>query len=144
MIVVVDASVLVAELLRKRGRELFRHPELRSVVAQDQWEETQHELPKRAKHIVEAGHLSQTQVDLLLLDVDNLFFSRTIEVIPSSAYEEKKELALRRVPQDPKDWAPVALAMTMDVGILTRDGDFLGCGLPTWTVETLRLELENG
>ena len=143
MIVVVDASVLVAELLRKRGRELFRHPELRSVVAQDQWEETQHELPKRAKHIVAAGHLSQAQVDLILSDVDELFSSRTIEIIPSSAYEEKKELALRRVPQDPKDWAPVALAMTMDAGILTRDGDFLGCGLPTWTVETLRIELEN-
>ena len=143
MIVVVDASVLVAELLRKRGRDLFCHPELRSVVAQDQWEETQHELPKRARKIVKSGHLSQLQVDLLLSLVDDLFSSRTIDVIPSSAYEEKKAVALRRVPQDPKDWAPVALAMTMDAGILTRDGDFLGCGLPTWTVETLRLELEN-
>lgn len=143
MIVVVDASVLVAELLRERGRDLFRHPELRSVVAQDQWEETQHELPKRSKRIVERGHLSQAQVDLLLSDVEDLFSSRTIEIILSSAYEEKKELALRRVPRDPKDWAPVALAMTMDAGILTRDGDFLGCGLPTWTVETLRLELES-
>ncbi len=143
MIVVVDASVLVAELLRKRGRELFRHPELRSVVAQDQWEETQHELPKRIKKIVKGGHMSQLQVDSILGDVDEIFSSRTIEVIPSSVYEEKKELALRRVPQDPNDWAPVALAMTMEAGILTRDGDFLGCGLPTWTVETLRLELEN-
>jgi predicted nucleic acid-binding protein len=143
MIVVVDTSVLAAELLRKRGRDLFRHSELRSVIAQDQWEETQHELPKRAKKIVEHGHLSQAQVDLLLGDVDELFTSRPIEIIPSFAYEEKKELALQRVPQDPKDWAPVALAMTMDAGILTRDGDFLGCGLPTWTVETLRLELEN-
>ncbi|NNN15514.1 MAG: nucleotide-binding protein, PIN domain-containing protein [Acidimicrobiaceae bacterium] len=143
MIVVVDASVLVAELLRKPGRELFRHPELRSVVAQDQWEETQHELPKRIKKIVKGGHMSQSQVDSILGDIDEIFSSRTIEVIPSSVYEEKKELALRRVPQDPNDWAPVALAMTMEAGILTRDGDFLGCGLPTWTVETLRLELEN-
>ncbi|WP_201773835.1 PIN domain-containing protein [Ferrimicrobium acidiphilum] len=121
-------------------------PAIRSYAAssaQDQWEETQHELPKRAKKIVEHGHLSQAQVDLLLGDVDELFTSRTIEFIPSSAYEEKEELALRRVPQDPKDWAPVALAITMDAGILTRDGDFLGCGLPTWTVETPRLELEN-
>jgi len=33
MIVVVDASVLVAELLRKRGRDLFRHLELRRLRA---------------------------------------------------------------------------------------------------------------
>lgn len=33
MIVVADASVLVAELLRKRGRELLAHPELRVVVS---------------------------------------------------------------------------------------------------------------
>jgi hypothetical protein len=39
MIVVVDASVLVAELLRRRGRELLRHPELSVVVAEDQWQE---------------------------------------------------------------------------------------------------------
>ncbi len=32
MIVVVDTSVLAAELLHKRGRDLSRHPELRSVI----------------------------------------------------------------------------------------------------------------
>lgn len=69
MIVVVDASVLVAELLRKRGRELLAHP------------------------------------------------------------------------RDPNDWATVALALTLASGILTGDSDFLGCGCPTWTVETLLQEL---
>ena len=38
MIVVADASVLVGELLRKRGRELFLHSALHVVVAEDQWE----------------------------------------------------------------------------------------------------------
>jgi PIN domain len=57
MIVVADASVLVGESLRKRGRELFLHPELHAAI-------------------------------------------------------------------------------------LTGDHDFLGCGCPTWTVETLRRELE--
>jgi hypothetical protein len=38
VIVVVDASVAVAELLRRRGRELFAHPDLRCVVAEEQWE----------------------------------------------------------------------------------------------------------
>lgn len=47
MIVVADASVLVGELLRKRGRELLLHPDLRVVVAEHQWEETEHELSRR-------------------------------------------------------------------------------------------------
>lgn len=36
MIVVADASVLVAELLRRRGRELFSRADLRVVVAEEQ------------------------------------------------------------------------------------------------------------
>ena len=47
MIIVVDASVLVSQLLRKRGRELFAHPELRCVFAEEQWQEAEHELEKR-------------------------------------------------------------------------------------------------
>jgi hypothetical protein len=38
VIVVADASVLVGELLRKRGRELLLHPDLRVLVAEHQWE----------------------------------------------------------------------------------------------------------
>jgi predicted nucleic acid-binding protein len=45
------------------------------------------------------------------------------------------------VPRDPNDWASVALALTLNVAILTGDHDFLGCGCPTWTVETLTTEL---
>lgn len=42
MIVVADARVLVAELLRRRGRELLSRPDLRVVVAEHQWNETAH------------------------------------------------------------------------------------------------------
>ncbi len=51
-------------------------------------------------------------------------------------------IARRRVPRDPNDWPPVALALGLGAGILTGDRDFLGCGCPTWTVDTLRVELE--
>ena len=61
MIVVADASVLVAELLRRRGRELLSRPDLRVVVAEDQWNETTHELDKRLAAIVRHGHLSPSQ-----------------------------------------------------------------------------------
>ncbi|CAG4931555.1 unnamed protein product [Acidithrix sp. C25] len=39
--------------------------------------------------------MSQLQVDLLLSLVDDRFSSRTIDIIPSSAYEKKKAVALR-------------------------------------------------
>jgi len=53
MIVVADASVLVAELLRVRGRELLADPHLRVVVAEEQRDETTHELSRRLALIVE-------------------------------------------------------------------------------------------
>lgn len=52
MIVVADASVLVGELLRQRGRELLLHPNLRVLVAEHQWEETEHELSGRLEILV--------------------------------------------------------------------------------------------
>ena len=32
--------------------------------------------------------------------------------------------------------------MTIDADIWTQDADFLGCGIPTWTTETLIAHLE--
>jgi predicted nucleic acid-binding protein len=67
-----------------------------------------------------------------------------IEVIPRGDYDALEEIARRRVPRDPNDWPVVALAISLNAGILTEDHDFLGCGCATWTVETLRSELESG
>jgi predicted nucleic acid-binding protein len=141
MIVVVDASVLVSELLRKRGRELFAHPGLRCVVAEEQWQEAEHELEKRISVIVGQGRLTAEQARLLHEAVRDLVDAGVIEVIPSASYGHLEAVAHRRVPRDPNDWAPVALALALNVGILTGDNDFLGCGCPTWTVETLSREL---
>lgn len=63
MIVVADASVLVAELLRRRGRALFAHPDLRVVVTEEQWDETEHELQRRIGIIVEQGRLTAEHLD---------------------------------------------------------------------------------
>jgi predicted nucleic acid-binding protein len=46
------------------------------------------------------------------------------------------------VPRDPNDWPTVALALTLDCDIWTTDAAFLGCGVPTWTTETLGPHLE--
>lgn len=141
MIVVADASALVAELLRTRGRELLAHPDLRVVVAEEQWDETQHELQRRIGVIVEQGRLTDDHAKRLYDEVLALVDERVIEIIPRRLYEHLEAVARRRVPRDPHDWPPVALALVLDAGILTGDHDFLGCGCPTWTAETLRDEL---
>ena len=142
MIVVADASVLVAELLRARGRALFARLDLRVVVAEEQWDETEHELRRRLAIIVEQGRLTAEQARQLQEAVVALVDDRVIEVIPRTLYAHHEAVARRRVPRDPHDWPPVALALALDAGILTGDQDFLGCGCPTWTVETLREELD--
>jgi len=38
---IVDASTLIAELLRARGRAVFQRPEIRVLVAEEQWTETE-------------------------------------------------------------------------------------------------------
>lgn len=143
MIVVADASVLVAELLRRRGRELISHPALRVVVAQEQWEETGHELTRRLTAMLAQNRLIAEQASALRAAIDELVKDRVIEVVPREIYAHNEAVARRRVPRDPHDWPPVALALTLRTGILTGDHDFLGCGCPTWTVQTLRDELLN-
>ena len=53
MIVVADASVLVAELMRARGRALMYHPQLDVLVTEEQWSETQHELDRRQRRVID-------------------------------------------------------------------------------------------
>ena len=141
MIVIADASALVAELLRARGRALLVHPDLRVVVAEEQWDETQHKLLRRLDAIIEQGRLTEEHAKRLYHDVLALVDGRVIEIIPRRFYEHMEMVARRRVPRDPHDWPPVALALVLDAGILTADHDFLGCGCPTWTVETLWEEI---
>jgi predicted nucleic acid-binding protein len=141
MIIVADASVLVGELLRRRGRELLLHPDLRVLVAEHQWEETEHELVRRLDILESRAILTASQRGALERSVGLLIETRAIEVAPRDAYASLEEVSRRRVPRDIRDWPTVALAIALDAPILTGDNDFLGCGCPTWTVETLSQEL---
>ncbi|HEY1687508.1 MAG TPA: PIN domain-containing protein [Solirubrobacteraceae bacterium] len=142
MIVVADASVLVAELLRKRGRDLIQRPDLHILVAEDQWEETQHELSRRLDIMQDQARLTAETREALDQAVQALIDTHAIEVVSRETYAPLERAAKQRVPRDQRDWPPVALAMLLDAAILTGDNDFLGCGCPTWTIETLQHELE--
>lgn len=63
-------------------------------------------------------------------------------------YSDHVEQASYRIPRDPSDVPTVALALALGggecrCGIWTNDGDFLGCGVPVWTTETLLAHLQD-
>ncbi|HZR99188.1 MAG TPA: PIN domain-containing protein [Chloroflexota bacterium] len=66
MRLVVDASTLVAELLRARGRRLIAHPQLDLLVAADAYSETRHELQRRVARLVDRGYLEARPAHELL------------------------------------------------------------------------------
>ena len=141
MILVADASVLVAELIRVRGRAFFRDPRIQVSVTEEQLSETRHELDRRTRLLVDRSHVPEGQIPLLRQEIQDVIDGNAIEVVPRRRYDELESIARRRIPRDPNDWPTVALAITLNAGILTNDYDFFGCGCPTWTVETLRAEL---
>ena len=137
----VDASTLIAEVLRVRGRKLIAHPALELVVAADAWNETEHELRKRVALLVERGHLEAIPATLLLDEALTTTAAR-VTLVSVDVYADRLEEARRRIPRDPRDAPTVALALTLECGIWTGDHDFFGCGVPVWVTETLLGHLE--
>jgi predicted nucleic acid-binding protein len=140
VLLAVDASVLVAELPRARGRRILDDPGLDFVVSEHTWSEVTHELPIRLAARERLGHLPGSNAEQMLREC-LVLASLHIDVVPATIYEHLDPVARKRVPRDPNDWPTVALALTLECGIWTADADFLGCGVPTWTTETLHLHL---
>ncbi|MBE9143512.1 nucleotide-binding protein, PIN domain-containing protein [Planktothrix mougeotii LEGE 06226] len=140
MQLVVDANILVSELLRQRGKELIQNPDLILYVTESVLSETSHELRKRINAIINKNGASEELGEKLLQAAQNLINTK-INIIEESVYIYRETEARNRIPRDPKDWSTVALALVMNVPIWTQDCDFLGCGCPTWTTETLLTQL---
>lgn len=138
MRLIADASILVAELLRSRGRALIANPSLDLFLAEHVWSETLHELPKRALLMEQQGRLPPG-AGARLIAAARSAIDLSITLVPTEAYLHLEATARARVPRDPNDWPTVALAL--GAGIWTRDNDFLGCGVATWTTETLLAHL---
>jgi predicted nucleic acid-binding protein len=140
---VVDASTLVAEGLRARGRALIGDERLDLWVTVEVWSETGHELARRTDVMVRRGSLTAGGAAFLLQSSLQAIQIHTTVVDPEVFADVIPE-ATRRVPRDPNDAPTVALALALGCGILTGDYDFFGCGVPVWTVETLLLHLAAG
>ncbi len=142
MQLVVDANILVGELIRMRGRDLLGHAELDLYIPEPIWGEAMHELPLRVARIEQRGVFTPSEAALVL---QHALAAAQVNVtrIPEVRYAHLEATARRRVPRDPRDWPIVALAILLQAGIWTRDHDFLGCGVATWVTDTIVAELES-
>jgi len=140
MRLVVDANILVGEVFRSRGRRLLATPTLQIAIAEVAWGEARHKLAKRADAMEHHGRVPPGEGHAALADA-LAFITPRVSVAARSTYEQAEVVARRRIPRDPDDWPTVALALTTDAAIWTNDADFLGCGLATWTTDTLLAEL---
>ena len=140
MRLVVDANILVAELIRVRGRKLIAHQSLELFMAEKAWEETTYELNKRIERMIQKKVFSQSVGHKLLRDAMRVAELK-VSIIPHEIYAPYETLARKRIPRDPNDWFTVALALAVDAAIWTMGNDFLGCGIATWTTDTLLIHL---
>ena len=142
MRLVVDANILVAELIRVRGRKLIARKDLELYMAEKAWSETTYELDKRINIMIQKNVFSQSVGRSLLQDALELAELK-VSIIPHEIYASYETIARKRIPRDPNDWFTVALALALDAAIWTTDNDFLGCGIATWTTDTLLIHLAN-
>lgn len=108
MRLVVDASALVAEVLRGRGRELLTHPTLDLALADETWGETEHELRNRVALLADCGIFTPLRASQILDEALTTIAARVTLVSPDA---DRMEEARRRIPRDPHDAPVVALAL---------------------------------
>lgn len=140
MRLIIDANVLVAELLRRRGRELLRDSRLELYIPEKIREETEYEFRQRVRYIVSQGRLSE-EAAAEQVEIAFIIINTRIELVSRNSYRSFETEARKRIPKDLNDWETVALALALPAAIWTEDYDFFGCGCATWTTETLKLQL---
>jgi predicted nucleic acid-binding protein len=136
MRLVTDANILMAELLHVRGRALMVDSSLELTIAETIWDEAEYELRKRIALMTMRGILTADTAEQML-GVALVTANDRVGQIPEAVYGMHEAIARSRIPRDPDDWHTVALAIATDADIWTMDADFLGCGIATWTTDTL-------
>ncbi|MCY3952692.1 MAG: PIN domain-containing protein [bacterium] len=141
MLLVVDTSVLVADLLRIRGRERLSDHRLDLCIPEHTLGEVHAELPRRIGAVAaSAGLAAAERDDLLILCLDAV--DNNLAVVAAEVYSPFEEEARARSQRDPDDWPVVACALALSAAVWTNDNDLLGTGVPTWTTQTLQTWLD--
>lgn len=137
---VVDANILVGELLRQRGVDLLRDPRLMLFITTRAWNEVEHELPKWILVYVQRNP-NQTLTDEQMYQSLHRVVSHYVTHVEESVYAAYEAKARLHIPHDPDDWPTAALSLAFGIGIWTEDRHFLGRGLATWRTDALRAYL---
>ncbi|MGI0480742.1 PIN domain-containing protein [Geminocystis sp. CENA526] len=136
MLLVVDANILIGELLRKRGQELIKDSRLTLYISERIIGETNYELSKRINLMIEQNKISYNDGIERLYHARNII-DNLINIVPFNSYQHLENKAKNLIPRYPNDWEIVAIFLLLDIDIWTNDCDFVGCGRGTWTTETL-------
>lgn len=136
MFLIVDANILIGELLRKRGQQLIEDSRLTLYISDRFFSEANYELEKRINSMIKQGRLSSVEGEKKLINAQ-LIIENILNIVPLSDYQYLENEAKNRIPRDPNDWEIVAISLLLDIDIWTKDCDFIGCGCATWTTETL-------
>src|SRR3954454_7075955 len=140
MRLVADASRLVGEIMRVRGRRLIRRPDLEIYISTTVHSEIHYEVPRHIREMARHARLHGSTADELIAGCFELI-ARHLRTVLLPVCGPAEYIARRRVPRDPNDWSIVAQALVLEADIWTHDHDFLGCGVATWTTDTLLLHL---
>lgn len=88
MRLVVDASILVAELLHARGRALVAHPDLDLILAAETLSETEHELTKRVAQLERHSRVKPEIAQQFIDDALAVLTAR-VSLVPPSVYAHR-------------------------------------------------------
>lgn len=137
MRLIVDASVLVGELLRLRGRDRLAEERLELFLPEQTWNEVEHELSRRIAAFATRRSLPDKDA-ALLTEACFAAVEANVVVVVEAAYSPMEDEARARSVRDPHDWPLVACALALDAAIWTEDNDLLGTGVATWTTATIQ------
>lgn len=114
MRLVVDANILVSELLRERGRALVANKRLELFIAQKTMEEARYELRRRASLITQKSEAPRETVNKFLAAALKTV-DESLGVFEIEEYQFFEKESLSRIPRDPDDWHTVALNLNADI-----------------------------
>lgn len=125
MRLVVDASVLVAETLRKRCRRFLAHASLELFVAEETLLEAEHELNRRIEFVLANRLVSDPAgTEAVLRAAVQAVLETLLAIIPAPVYADLRDEAAQRLSRDPSDVPTLAAAMSIGADVWTADRDF--------------------
>ena len=100
MRLVVDVNILIAELIRVRGRKLIALSELELYMAEQAWSETSYKLNKRIEKMIDKGVFSQVVGEGLLASAITLAEAK-VKILPHELYSDYETVARNRISSRP-------------------------------------------